>query len=535
MRTLVIGLDGVCRSVLDPLIEDGITPTLAALSEDGAVGPLESQLPPWTPSAWPSMYTGVNPGKHGVYDFLHFEGYDWDVVNRSHVKEFAVWELLSMHGFSSVVLNVPVTYPPREFDGVLVPGYVAPEDPECHPPGVWDELDRVLDEYSLYANTLDSTAADDVVARDLVRLTQMRGEAFRYLVSEYEPDFGFVQFQSTDTVFHEFPDEESVVRRVFRAVDREVDRILDPCDAELTLVVSDHGIGQMAGYEFRVNDFLHDEGFIQTIAAGEGMPSWQSITRHSDERDRRHVDVEFLATTAVERAARVGITSQRIGAILRRLGLEDRVLDVVPVDLIRAGTEQVDFEASTAYMRTRTEMGVRINLEGREPDGVVSRDAYEQVRTELIEVLERVETPTGDPVFEAVHRREAVFDGPYLEDAPDVVTVPTRFDHFLVATLKGAIFGDPTEPWEHKRDGIVIAAGEGVDPTTDLDGAHLFDVAPTILSSFGLPIGERMDGSPLPFVDATARDTYPSFERPDVVATDDAAITDRLADLGYLE
>ena len=66
MQTLLIGIDAGCRSVLEPLFEEDALPHLASIFDEGSSGPLESQLPPWTPSAWPSLYTGVNPGKHGV-------------------------------------------------------------------------------------------------------------------------------------------------------------------------------------------------------------------------------------------------------------------------------------------------------------------------------------------------------------------------------------------------------------------------------------------------------------------------------------
>ncbi len=530
MRVLLIGLDGVGPPILESMSEDGTIPTLDSFREDSVVAPLKSQLPPWTPSAWPSMYTGVNPGKHGVYDFLRFEGYDCDVVNRSHVKEFAVWELLSRHGFSSVVLNVPVTHPPREFDGVLVPGYIAPEDPTCHPGEVWRELKEELGSYSLYGITLDSTASASELAENLVELTRMRGDAFRYLTEKHDPDFGFVQFQATDTVYHDFPEDEDLVRRVYGAVDREVEQILESLDPEITIVVSDHGIGPMDGYEFRVNDFLADGGWVIPTTEGSGMPSWKSYTRE----DGASGTVGGLTTTGIKLASRVGITSQRIGTILRHLGLEEWALETVPVDLVRAGTEQVDFRRSTAYMRTRTEMGIRINLEGREPEGTVYEAAYEDVRGELIEALEQVRTPDGAPVFERVARREDVFEGPYLEDAPDIVTVPADFDHFLVANLKGETFGEPTEPYEHKPDGIFMAAGPGVDATADLTGAHLFDVAPTILASFGVPVSDRMDGDVLGIVEQTERESYPPFEST-AVETDSDAVEDRLSNLGYLQ
>ncbi len=67
------------------------------------------------------------PGKHGVYDFLSFDGYHWNVVNATHVRERPIWELLGEHGIRSVVVNVPVTHPAREFDGALIPGMTAPK------------------------------------------------------------------------------------------------------------------------------------------------------------------------------------------------------------------------------------------------------------------------------------------------------------------------------------------------------------------------------------------------------------------------
>ena len=120
MQTLLVGLDAACFPVLRPLFEEGAVPTLRRLFEEGASGPLASQLPPWTASAWPSLYTGRNPGNHGVYDFLSFDGYDWDIVNASDVRARTLWEYADDAGLTSVVVNAPVTHPPREFVVALV-------------------------------------------------------------------------------------------------------------------------------------------------------------------------------------------------------------------------------------------------------------------------------------------------------------------------------------------------------------------------------------------------------------------------------
>ncbi|RDI69713.1 alkaline phosphatase family protein [Halopelagius longus] len=537
LTTLLVGIDAGCQSVVEPLFEAGDLPNLRSVFRGGVGGPLESQIPPWTASAWPSMYTGKNPGKHGIFGFLHFDGYEEDVVNATRVREPSLWELLDHHGLTSVVVNVPVTSPPKSFDGALVPGYVAPENPPCHPEGLLEDVRDELGEYRVYAD-VDETK-DEATYRSLVR---SRGEAFRYLADRFDPDFGFVEFQQTDSVFHEHPGDEELVRAVYRAVDEQVGQILDACDPDNVVVASDHGMGPYDRYEFRVNEFLRDEGYVEATQGGEGMPSWVKIRENrlhggSEEEPAAGDDEDGRSPleVAVSTAARFGLTTERVATALRKVGLDSVVARVVPEGVQSAGMSHVSFPESKAYMRDLIELGVRINLEGREPEGTVPQERYEDVRDELIEALSSVRTPDGDPVFEDVARREKYFYGPEAENAVDVVTVPSNFDHYLSAQLYGEQFGDPTEPWNHKRFGIVAARGEAVDESAGVRGAHLFDVAPTVLATFGLPADVRMDGDPLDAVEAAGETEYPDFDSRETVETDDDAVEKRLSDLGYLD
>lgn len=527
LRTLVVGIDGACESVLETVSEAGATPGLDQILEAGATEPMASHVPPWTPSAWPTMYTGVNPGKHGVFGFLSFDDYDWEVVDHADVRAWSLWELLDRHDVRSVVVNVPVTYPARPFDGALVPGYVAPEDAGCHPEGLMDELREELGDYRIYGPEGDRSR--EQLLSDYRELTRMRGEAFRYLLDEYDPEFGFVQFQQTDTVCHELPDDEGALTEVYAAMDYELRAILRETDPDAVFVVSDHGIGPYDGVECRVNDLLADHGFVKTTRASGGMPSWSTLARGGDD------DGGSALSMAVSLASRVGLTSQRIGKVLRRVGLEEFVLEHVPSDAVRAGTESVAFADSMAYMRDRVECGVRINLEGREPEGVVSPDEYEAVRDRLIAALGETKTPDGEPIFERVARREKVFTGPYVDEAPDVVVIPDEFEHYLSATLHGAAVGPLSEPWNHKFKGIFTATGPGVDEAAVLDAPTLLDVAPTVLSSLGVPPGEHMDGRCLPVVEEVGRTGYPDFEAQETGVTRDDGVEQRLANLGYIE
>ncbi|WP_255149570.1 alkaline phosphatase family protein [Halorarius halobius] len=532
LTTLLVGVDAACLSVLEPLFDDGELPTLSTLFTEGAAGDLESQIPPWTASAWPSIYTGVNPGKHGVFGFLRFEGHDWDVVNYSHVRRPSVWELLDACGLSSVVVNVPVTNPPRPIDGAVLPGYVAPEEPTCHPPGLLADVEAEIGPYRVYA----PRDGDDEQVAWYRRLTEMRGEAFRYLARRFDPDFGFLQFQQTDTVFHERPGDDEAVREVYRAVDAELAKTLSACDPTNVLLVSDHGMGRYDGWEFRVNEYLREHGYVTATNGGRGMPSWVTAR---ESRLLTGDDDTAVSPGALERAlaalARLGLTTQRAAALLDAVGLREVVARHVPTAATRAAEQQVDFGESMVYLRDAIELGVRINLDGREPDGVVPPEEYEAFREELIDLLAAAETPDGDPVFDRVVPRETYFDGPESGRAVDVVTVPREFDVSLSTKLGGGPFGPPEEPWNHKLMGCFAAVGDAFDGATDPGTPHIFDVAPTVLSTFDRPRDERMDGEVMPVADDCGERRYELAADSRTERTEDAEVAARLSELGYLE
>ncbi|WP_255169626.1 alkaline phosphatase family protein [Natrononativus amylolyticus] len=538
LDTLIIGIDAGCLNVFEPLSDDGVIPTISALCEDGVAAPLESQIPPWTPSAWPSIYTGVNPGKHGACGFVDFDGYDWSVVSADAVQERSMWSLLDEQGLSSVVVNVPVTHPPEEIDGAIVPGFIGPENPTCYPEGTLEELREQLGEYRVYPSYTrgDDSLSDDDKITEYCNLVRMRGAAFSYLVDKHRPDFGFVQFQKTDTVFHEFEGNWDHVTRVYEETDDQIAKILERTNPKRVFIVSDHGIGEYGDYEFRTNEYLREHGFVELTNSGKGMPSWNPI--RNDLREGK--DVDSWEPSRTERlaagAARFGLTASRVRRGLEKVGLAELVIRYAPENVTRTANKQVDFENSLAYMRSRTELGVRINLEGREPNGKVPRAEYDDVRAELIECLRAAELPTGEPVFDEVAPREKYFEGPFTEKAIDIVTIPNDFNVFLSNRLLDGFFGPPTEPWNHKMQGVFVASGEGIDTAADLTGATLFDVAPTVFSALGVKYSDRMDGRVLPVVDDVGAKGYREYdEANDEVSTPEDAVEDRLADLGYLD
>src|SRR5665809_34888 len=112
-RSVVIGLDGVTWRILDPLIENGHMPRLASLRARGAWGVLESTVPTYTPPAWTSAITGVNPGGHGIYGFIegHAQNERRELVHSGRIEAPTIWEMAKAQGpVSYTHLTLPTIY-----------------------------------------------------------------------------------------------------------------------------------------------------------------------------------------------------------------------------------------------------------------------------------------------------------------------------------------------------------------------------------------------------------------------------------------
>ncbi|WP_135807135.1 alkaline phosphatase family protein [Halorussus marinus] len=538
-KTVVVGFDALDFEYLDAFDES--LPNFASLRESGVQAPLASTFPPWTASAWPSMYTGTDPSRHGVYGFFSpgDDPGDDELVTRNHVRRPAIWNYLSATGEPAVVLNVPVTHPAEPIEGALIPGYLAHEDDPGHPASVRDELSAAIGEpYRIYSS---GETSDDKAQkrRGYLDAIEVRGRAAEYLLESYDWRVAVIQVQKTDAVFHNFDDRETF-REIYEAADEVLGRVRDAAPGANVVVCSDHGIGRVDGYDVYLNEILREAGYVETTddETGPSLASEKStLTGEDDATDDDGSPLAANAVSALTSAlGAVGLTPGDAYALARRAGIDDLLLDLLPDGAVSAASEGVDRRASAAYCRS-TELGVRVNVAGRDPGGVVSPDEYEQVREDLVELLASLRTPDGDPVFEWVRRREAVYDGPYADRACDVLFMPTEMNHVVNPNLIGERFA-PIDAHDHKPRGVFVADGPAFDAGTDLDVLSLTDVAPIALASAGRDVPDRMSGGvPDGLLDrAVTRADYGdvAFGTAAVGDGDDGAVEDRLADLGYI-
>src|SRR5207253_11299394 len=128
-RVLLIGWDGADWRILDPMLESGVLPNLQALIDRGAKGVQRSTIPTHSWSAWPSFLTGVDPADHGVYDILeNVPGTHRQLpVTYRSIKERTILADLAAAGKRTLMINVPLTFPPPSIDGEVIAGGVLPK------------------------------------------------------------------------------------------------------------------------------------------------------------------------------------------------------------------------------------------------------------------------------------------------------------------------------------------------------------------------------------------------------------------------
>jgi len=536
-RVLLIGLDAGCFEQLDPLIDEGVVPTLAGLIEDGVAADMETTTPPWTPSAWPSITTGTTPWTHGVYDFHHYaEDGSTEYVSARHVQVPFLWEVLSAAGHESLVVNVPVTHPAHRFSGSLVPGYIAPEDATCLLDGSPGAIESIAPDYRIYTETGSDRAAR---VADYESLIDSRADVASALAARTDPAFAMVQFQSTDGVFHALGDDDEAIRRVFRRVDEAVARLRSDLDPDWTLLVSDHGIHR---YErvFHANTWLRERGYVETDPESERR-TWNDRTI-AGRKEATGDGGRRVFPAVLSALSRIGLTPGRAESALSLVGLDEAVSRLLPEDVlidVVDAADHVDWEASAAFCRSTASMGLRCNVAGRDPGGIVPPDRFGALRTELVEALEAVETPEGEPVFERVYDRHAVHGVAVANErsAPDVVFRPTDMVWRISDVIRERPFAT-TREFNHIYDGLFVAAGTGIDPGEAVSPTAT-DVAPTVLGLLGIEPPDWMEGDVLRGAIPDASVPVPAPEVPDREYVDDAqagdAVEERLRELGYVE
>ena len=558
-RILIIGLDGASPHLVRQWQDD--LPTLSRLMDEGASGTLWSVIPPRSVPAWYCFATGMNPAKLGVFGFSQRRPgtYDYTFANFSYCRAPAFWEWLSARGARVGVLFVPGTFPPRPVNGFLVSGWPAPLNlgnlVYTHPPELSREIDKFLGKPFEFDSPVAITRDNEAQALpERLRILREHGRVAVHLLRTHPWNVAVVVFTPIDRASHQFwkhmdpqhpqhnPNQarqwRDALKQVYQAADEQVARLLELVDdKDWVFIISDHGFGPTYR-TFYLNEWLRQQGYLVL----------------KDEHAVGHVG---WRTRVLGRLAAPIFWLNQASPLFRRLTkplkkrslsnfLRDEYVRAKERGLVRLNHLPVDWSRTRAYCPD--ESSLYLHLRGRDPEGIVAPgQEAESLLNEIVAGLQLLRHPdTNTPISLRVWRKEEIYSGPYLNDAPECIIAMDDYQTDVMAELGfGTLFDlTPVRSANHTPDGLFIARGPDIPARKQID-AELMDIAPTVVHLLGHPVPEGTDGHPLLNLFAeTSQERQRSvvFAHGDLFSEEEEAYTEeeqaqieqQLRDLGYL-
>ncbi|MEM2981371.1 MAG: alkaline phosphatase family protein [Thermoproteota archaeon] len=465
-KIILIGLDGCDFRILKSLIKNEHLPTFLELLKNGCHGTLISTLPPKTVPSWTSIFTGVNPGKHGITDCIIKENGQYKVANIKHRMVDSLWAILSKHNVEQIVINEPVTFPPEKIKGIMLTGFSTPPQNRnfVHPISMISEIDKISHGYQPEL----PLGFEKIIVEDKNKGFQLISEfaekiveTTRYLSRNYDWQLLASIITSTDRLQHFYLNEPVYMSSHYKFLDNFLRQIINYHSEANIIIVSDHGFGPVKK-RFHVNTWLKEQNLIV---------------------ENRSFISAVLST--------FGMTYPELVSILMKLKLYNLLTKIVPTSVKRS--IPIDsYSTPLHFIKSKvifpsTYGGLFIN----------SPDLKNNVPA-LVKALSSI-TFNGENPIEHIYLRKEVLWGPYAHRGADIYIVP-KYGYEISPRLVPSYLSTPSEFGEirsgtHRPDGIFIAYGPDICQGVELKNPlFTWDIAPLILHMLNLPIPNYMDG-----------------------------------------
>jgi len=451
-KVFVFGIDGAPPELIfDKWLDE--LPTIKKLIENGSFATLNSTVPPVSAVAWISMSTGKHPKDHGVFDYIYRKDNSYDdvrVISADIMKEDSVWNILSNYNKKSIVCLIPVTWPIKPFDGVMVTGFLTPgtEKRYVYPYEFKQDVESMFDEPFV----IDIQNHRDFSAKELLdklyKMTDMHFKLMKNLLQTKPWELFFGMIMGSDRINHNYwkyfdkthrryennPEMENALKNYYIYLDKNLAELIEllPSDTKI-MVVSDHGIQRM---DTRVNltDWLIKEGYM----------------------------------------------------VLKEPVFEQK----------KFAMGMVDWEKTKVFGRGAWDGQIFVNLKGREQQGIVEKEEYDALIEELETKLKQIKGDDGKILDTKIFKKKD-FSGKFDNIAPDMIIY---FDD-LYYGCNTTLIGNPTiwspstaigsDDVTHSKQGIFIT---NISNKGNIGEINIIDIAPTILKELDIPIPEDMKG-----------------------------------------
>jgi len=535
-RVMFIVLDGAPFDVIFSLAQKNVLPNFRMLMDKGYFSPLHSTIPPFSPVAMPSLFSGKNPGKHGMFGFGRVEKGFFKPYLSTSMPEKTLWNILGTKNKKVILLNVPWTFPPFKMNGIMISGPPVPGNrAKSYPSNLISTLESKIGHYFPDLNlnlgvheSVGYIGLDEKGFLDEAYLvTRRMAEAMYYLMKNYEWELFLATFTTLDRMQHVFFgyfDEESPLfnseRReylvdYFREIDSVVGKVISLLNEhDYLIIASDHGFEYVHKY-VGINNLLVHGGF------------------------------------AKKRSNRQVFTIEKVVSFLAKIGIKDYT-QIVPAKIAefagRVIPRDLDYTKSRAF-------GVPAGYVSINKGTLKNYLEYEVMKKALIAFFYSLrDKSSGEKIVEKVYDTHEIYHGDHAGDAPDLVIAFKRGyepnlwrDNAIeqVKPMKNRTARTGAHAGLLAQRGILIISGDGIKGKFSSE-ANVVDVAPTILHIFGIPIPKDMDGRVLKEIfksEAKFSEKPVTFDESSygkekskykISRKDEAEIVEKLKKLGYI-
>ncbi|HLC52787.1 MAG TPA: alkaline phosphatase family protein [Candidatus Nanoarchaeia archaeon] len=454
-KVFVLGIDGAPpQLIFDQWLND--LPNIKKLMDNSIYGRMSSSVPPSTIVAWTSMLSGKDPSHFDVYSYTYKdEENKIRLSSSSNVKAKRIWKYLDQLGKKSILLNVPLTYPVEELNGIMIGGFLSPEfnDKSVYPAGIRKEIERNYTanypfDVSVGLAGYKNLDTDKMIERSY-QMTKLNLDISKDFIINKKWDFFMIVLLGSDRMqhtmwrFHDvnhrrYPGEtkyKNSLKEYYQFVDREIEEIKSKLDKNTYLIIaSDHGFDRMDG-RINLNDWFIREGYL--------------------------------------------------------------VLKEVPKEPGKLDFKNVDWSKTKCYAIGAYFGRIYFNRKNRDPNnGIIEENQIEILQDELITKLKSLKNDLGEGMDTTAFKSQDIYDGPYKENGPDLYLY---FDQ-----LKWGVNNDVGNEGLYSQRTTKGSDDAGHGPTglfmlhhpsivkQERNDIEIIDVLPTIFSVMG--IKEKIEG-----------------------------------------
>ena len=516
-RLLFIGLDAADADLIDQWCNEGFLPNITRMRAAGTWARMRTTADILHVSAWPCIFTGAAPDEHGLYHaYVMQPGLQSPVRPRPDQSPVPfMWKLLSDHGKRCIVMDAFMTCPLQNFKGTQIVEWGTWSwfsEPAIIPESVKKEMQKKFGAYPAEDHSkLGMTPPPDPQGfhQRLLAAVAKKAQVVKWLMDREDWELFLVVFGESHPAGHYFwhyhdpsyiahskePPGRSALRDVYIALDKAIGDILQSVDGSTTvLLVSGDGMGPNYSGSHLLSDLLTRMKLFNDIPGGANGAAGEDRGKPRAAK----ADLMSTARNMIPKSLRVAVSKALLPrSINEKLSLHWK-------------TAGITWQHTRAFLIENANEGyIRINLKGREPQGIVEPGKeYEGLCEDLYQTVKSATNPAnGARAAHTVYKTDDIYNGPCRSHMPDIIInwnddarVTTELLTEKYGLARSAAPGHALAPYytgNHRPTAFTVAVGPQVPHGNVLEGTSILDLAPTILTHFGITPPDHMNGKVL--------------------------------------